>query len=275
MTFSVTHLKPHIGSIVHVDRQSLLDDEVIDTCKALLEERGVLVFPRMNLSDAEQMAFTDKWGARINLMGSDNDEDSVYKISLDPKQALQVEYVQATFFWHMDGLTAGYIPPKATFITARGVAAKGGQTEFANTYAAYEALSEEDKQDIESLRVVHSMRASMFDVFDNLDSEGALWRQMPDQEHPLVWHHQTGRRSLVLAATADHIVGMPRADGRALLARLLQWTVQPDFHYRHEWQEGDLVVWDNCGTLHRVIPYGATSGRLMHRTTIQGVEPLR
>jgi len=274
MKFSVTPVKPHIGSIVEVDRHALLDDDVVSACKTLLEERGVLVFPRMNLSDEEQLAFTDKWGERINLMGSEDKQDSIYKISLDPKQALHVEYVQATFFWHMDGLTAGYTPPKATLITARAVAAKGGQTEFANTYAAYEALSDEDKADIESLRVVHSMRASMFDVFENLDAE-ALWQQMPEQEHPLVWHHLSGRRSLVLAATADHIVGMPRANGRALLARLLQWTVQPDFHYRHEWQEGDLVVWDNCGTLHRVIPYDETSGRLMHRTTIHGVESLR
>jgi alpha-ketoglutarate-dependent taurine dioxygenase len=95
------------------------------------------------------------------------------------------------------------------------------------------------------------------------------------QEHPLVWTHKTGRKSLVLAATADHIVGMPRADGRALLARLLQWTVQPDFTYSHEWEKGDLVIWDNCGTLHRAIPYDSKSGREMHRTSLAGEEPLQ
>jgi alpha-ketoglutarate-dependent taurine dioxygenase len=66
---------------------------------------------------------------------------------------------------------------------------------------------------------------------------------------------------------------MPVYEGRALLARLLDWTAQPDFNYRHEWSVGDLVVWDNCGALHRVIPYAADSGRRMHRTSVAGVAP--
>jgi len=68
---------------------------------------------------------------------------------------------------------------------------------------------------------------------------------------------------------------MPLAEGRALLARLLEWTAQPAFTYRHQWQEGDLVIWDNCGALHRVIPYASDSGRTMHRTSVAGVEAVR
>jgi alpha-ketoglutarate-dependent taurine dioxygenase len=71
---------------------------------------------------------------------------------------------------------------------------------------------------------------------------------------------------------ADSVVGMPLPDGRALLARLAEWAGQPDFRYTHQWQEGDLVLWDNCGMMHRVIPYDANSGRSMHRTTIEGKE---
>ena len=98
-----------------------------------------------------------------------------------------------------------------------------------------------------------------------------LFRSMK-HEHPLVWTHKSGRKSLLIGYTADHVVNLPKADGRALLARLLEWTAQPDFTYRHYWQEGDLVVWDNTCALHRVIPYAMDSGRTMHRTSVAGIE---
>ena len=276
MNISVTNIKPHIGASISLERDALTDPAVVARVREILEQRGVVVFPQIGFSDEEQIALTDKLGTRVKIFGGElGDDDSIYKISLDPKTAMHVEYVQATFFWHMDGLTAHVYPPKATLLSGRVISAKGGQTEFANTYIAYETLPDEMKAEIDGLRVVHSMRASMFDIFDTLDADSSHWGAMEPLEHPLVWSHESGRKSLVLAATADHIVGMPRADGRALLARLLQWTSQPDFCYSHPWREGDLVIWDNCGTLHRVVPYAADSGRLMHRTTIEGVEPLR
>lgn len=276
MKLSHSNVKPHIGSRVEVTPEQLTDESVVAEIRTLLDERGVLVFPKLGLTDRQLVAFTDLLGTRLNLFGDTGDE-AVYKITLDPEQSMQVEYVQATFFWHMDGLTAGGIPPKATLLVAHGVSKKGGQTEFANTYIAYETLPEDLKKEIDGMKVVHDMKASMFDIheIDKVADENAPWNKLPNQVHPLVWTHQSGRKSLVLAATADHIVGMPRADGRALLARLLQWNSQPDFTYSHEWEEGDLVIWDNCGTLHRAIPYDSKSGRMMHRTTIAGVEPLQ
>lgn len=271
----VTNIKPHIGAVIAIDRHSLFDDEVIAQCLHLLEQRGVLVFPRLGLSDEEQLALTDRLGKRSDFARLEGGSDGgVYRVSLDPRQNAQAEYVQATFFWHMDGLTAGVIPPKATLLCARNVAAKGGQTEFANTYAAYASLSAEDKADIEGLRVFHGLQASMPLVIDAPTEEHReLWRRTA-RDYPLVWRHRSGRQSLVLGSTADYVVDMPKPNGRALLSRLLEWTVQPDFHYRHQWQTGDLVIWDNCGTLHRVIPYAADSDRLMHRTSIEGFEPL-
>jgi alpha-ketoglutarate-dependent taurine dioxygenase len=94
------------------------------------------------------------------------------------------------------------------------------------------------------------------------------------KEHPLVWRHASGRRSLVLGATAERIVGMSAAEGRALLDRLLEWATQPRFVYRHHWQVGDLVIWDNRGTMHRALPYSPTSNRVMHRTTLVGDEAI-
>jgi alpha-ketoglutarate-dependent taurine dioxygenase len=74
---------------------------------------------------------------------------------------------------------------------------------------------------------------------------------------------------------ADHVEGMPEAESRALLARLAAHTTRPENVYRHEWRIGDLVMWNNCGVMHRVIPYDPGCGRLMHRTTLYGVDRIR
>jgi len=270
----VEDVKPTIGSIVHVERSALFSEETAQRCLELLEERQVLVFPRINLSDEEQLAFTDKLGARVNFTnrvpGGDKEAKGVYTITLDPKINTEPEYVLGTYFWHMDGITVPIPPPKASVLSARRVAPKGGQTEFASTYAAYQALPEEEKAELEGLRVLHSVTAAVREVAtpESLDP----YRRDLKQEQPLVWKRKSGRKSLIIGYTADYVVNMPKADGRALLARLLEWTAQPAFTYRHYWQEGDLVVWDNCGALHRVIPYAADSGRTMHRTSVAGVE---
>jgi len=91
----------------------------------------------------------------------------------------------------------------------------------------------------------------------------------------LVWTHQSGRKSLLLGATSDYVLGVSVEESRALLARLRDWATQPQYVYRHEWQPGDLLIWDNTGTMHRVLPYAVDSGRLMHRTILAGEEPLQ
>ena len=272
-------IKPHIGATVHVAKEHLLDHQTIAAVREALEHRGVLVFPRVNLTDSEQLAFTDKLGTRLNYNkqapGSGiGDEEDVYAITLDKKINNQPEYVLGTFFWHIDGVTKDQPLPKATLLSARKLSATGGQTEFASTYAAYTNLPDGEKGSIEKLKVVHKMEASMRILFDEMVEEDlARWRGMSVvMEHPLVWTHSSGRKSLVIGSHADHVVGLPIAHGRSLLVRLQEWAAQPDFSYRHEWQEGDLAIWDNCGCMHRVVPYDETSGRMMHRTTIMGGE---
>jgi alpha-ketoglutarate-dependent taurine dioxygenase len=275
----VESVKPHIGGIVHVTKEHLLDDLTIATVRNALEQRGVLVFPRMHLTDAEQLAFTDKLGTRVNFTrkapGSGAaDEEDVYAITLDKKINFQPEYVLGTFFWHIDGVTINQPLPKATLLTARKLSSTGGQTEFASTYAAYENLPEAERKSLEGLKVVHKMETGLRPVFEQLSEEDlARWRGMSEvMVHPLVWTHQSGRKSLVIGTHADSIVGLPIAHGRSLLVRLQEWAAQPAFSYRHQWQDGDLVIWDNCGVMHRVVPYDEHSGRKMHRTTIMGEE---
>ena len=169
------------------------------------------------------------------------------------------------------------MPNRATLLTARVVPDDGsGDTEFANTYAAYEALPDEEKAALEGVRVVHSFAASQLLVHPSPSpGERAAWDRVPSREHPLVWSRRDGRRSLLIGATAGEVVGRPAGEGRAVLDRLLAWATQPQFTIRHRWRRGDLVVWDNTGMLHRARPYGETSSRLMHRTSLAGDEPVR
>ncbi len=272
-------LKPHIGATVHLDRrEDLFTEEVATRCREVLEERTALVFPRASLSNEEQLAFTELLGSRVKMghrvvEGRPEDEE-IYQVTLDRKLNRQPEYVLGTFFWHMDGLTIDMPPPKATLLSARRVAAKGGQTEFSSTYAAYALLPDDDKEAVEHLRAVHSVESSLRlikDAIPERERDKVLSLGIV-KDHPVVWKRASGRRSMVIGTTADHIVGQSIPEGRALLSRLQEWAVQPDFVYRHQWQEGDFVIWDNTGAMHRVLPYDNRSGRMMHRTLIAGTE---
>lgn len=273
MTLQVEVLKPAIGAKVHLDRAAIGDPAVSQELLALLEKHTVLVLPQIGLTDAEQLALTDALGERVNVeakVPGRADAAAVYEVTLNEGAAIEREYVFGTFFWHMDGLTVDVPPPKASLLSARQLAAKGGQTEFASTKAAYAALSDAEKADLEGLRVVHTVTASVREVCGPEGIDEA--RRALRHEHPMVWTRRDGTKSLIIGSTADQIPGMNQAEARALLARLLDWTAQPAFSYRHEWQEGDCVIWDNPSALHRVVPYAVDSGRRMHRTGIAGVE---
>ena len=268
-------IKPAIGARVYLDRSQIGDPAVTQELLALLDKHTVLVFPRIGLTDAEQRALTDALGERLNIAAQvpgRADAAAVYEVTLNKDARIEPEYVLGTWFWHMDGLTIDVTPPKATVLSARRLAPKGGQTEFASTRAAYEALSAEEKADLEGVRVVHTVTASVREVCPPEDLDEA--RRSMRHEHPLVATRSDGTRSLIIGYTADEVVGMTRAEGRSMLLRLLDWTAQPAFCYRHQWEEGDCVIWDNTCALHRVVPYAADSGRKMHRTAIAGVEEI-
>jgi alpha-ketoglutarate-dependent sulfate ester dioxygenase len=123
---------------------------------------------------------------------------------------------------------------------------------------------------------VHSLEASQRRVTPDPSPEVlARWRSRRTHEHPLVWAHRSGRKSLVLGASADYVVGMDHGEGRALLAELLDRATVADKVYSHRWDVGDTVIWDNRGVLHRAAPYDPDSPREMLRTTVLGDEPIQ
>lgn len=254
-------LTPTIGSEVVVDAQALLAGAHADDFRELLIRRGALVMRNMDLSDDELRTFTGTIGAVRH--GAIQEENGM----------LKVVHIPGSFFWHVDG-TYTAMPPFATVLAARVVAPEGGDTEFANTYAAFDDLPADEQEYLSTLNVVHTMKAA----HNYAVPEPSVERFQSWQGHrgvrPLVWRHKSGRRSLVIGATASHIEGLHFSDSTELLQRLLAHTTQEKYVYKHKWALGDVVIWDNTGTMHRVRPFDLASGRKLHRFAVEGTEPL-
>ncbi|MBW8783408.1 MAG: TauD/TfdA family dioxygenase [Novosphingobium sp.] len=283
MGLTVIDLSLRTGSEVRIDKAELLSGDHAAAIRALLVERGVLLIRGAHLKDEELRTVARSLGD-LRLGGSKRGADGatlregdegVLKVSLDEK--VNPEYARFLFgnhLWHMDG-TYEEVPPFATLFTPYKLSRVGGDTMFANTYAAYEDLSDEDKAELDQLRVVHTMQAALFPAKrDCTPEEFAVWYSYPQRSHPLVWHHKSGRKSLVLSTSGAFVEGMHPAESHDLLQRLMIHATQPQYTYRHEWQLGDLVIWDNTGMMHRVLPFDRESGREFHRCTLNGEEPV-
>lgn len=259
-----------------MNADELLTPEAAAQAQRALDEHGVVVYREININDEQLLTFSRMLGTLVVQPTGEHEHPEIQTITLDPTKtnAVLASYRQGNFHWHIDGATDS-LPQKATLLTAREVDPAGGDTEFANTYAAYLALPEVDRAQIANLRVEHSFaHAQSLANPDATDEQRATWARVPARVHPLVWTRQTGRRSLLLGATAGEIIGWPTDKGRELLDRLRDFVTQPQFTLRHTWRKGDLVMWDNTGMLHRALPFEPTSIRLMHRTTLVGDEPV-
>ncbi|MCE7798618.1 TauD/TfdA family dioxygenase [Sphingobium sufflavum] len=268
--FEAHDISPRVGTRITISKADLTSGKYAGDIEELLKTRSALVFKELFLEDEEQLAFANTIGT-VTLLG----DDGVSKISLDPTVSDTADYTRGAFFWHIDGANDVY-PAKATMLTAKTLSEWGGDTLIANTYAAYDDLPDADKELLSTLKVRHALEASQRMVHpDPSYAELQRWRTRPSQTHPLVWHHaDSGLKSLVLGATAYYVHDMSREDSDALLCRVQEWATQDRFVYRHKWNVGDLLVWDNTGTMHRADTYSLESKRLMHRTTLEGEEAL-
>lgn len=276
MPLSTIDLKPLIGSEVKTDLAALMSGNHSDEIRDLLVRRGVLVFRDIAMTTDQQRAFARQLGdLRLGTVAREGDE-GLMKVTMDAaKNPDYVEFFPGSLLWHMDGTYDEY-PPFASVLRPEILSAEGGQTEFTNTYAAYEDLSDDEKAWYDTLQVVHTMQAALFHAIPDAKLDAfRKWLTYPERVHPLVWHHKSGRKSLALSTSASHIVGLHPADSHDLLQRLMSHATQPQYVYRHEWRMNDLLIWDNTGTMHRARPYDLGSGRTLHRFTLNGEEPIR
>ncbi|QIG80802.1 TauD/TfdA dioxygenase family protein [Stakelama tenebrarum] len=266
-------IKPLIGSRVLNSKEELLSGALANDIRELLEARGVLVFPKIDFSDEEQIAFTKTLGTFAPEMSSEGREE-IHKVTLDVKEnPSSALYLKGSLYWHIDG-TMNEVPILASLLSCKVPATWGGNTGFCNTYAAFDALDEDKKAEYRQYRARHGAWASLF-YYDPEPSLALLqgMQKIGDNELPLVWKHESGRESLVIGCTTHTVVGKDPMESAVIIHGLREWATQEQFSYSHEWSVGDMVMWDNTGTMHRAEAYDPTCGRMMHRTKLQGEEP--
>ena len=272
MSFETVDLSPGIGTQVIAPLAQLLDGSLAKQIRALLEARGVLLFRGLDMTNEQQLHFGKTLGEPRHEHGTD-----ITKVSSDKKASpIFAEYTEGTYFFHFDDTYMQY-PALASVLMARTVAPQGGQTEFANTYAIYEDLSEHDQRYFDTLQAVHSQETIQRKAFPNpTEFQLSLWGEgkIPPTTHPLVWQHRTGRKSLLIGETMSRIVGLEKAESDALIRRILDLAERPEYLYRHDWQPGDVLIWDNTGTMHRVVPFDLDCGRELLRVKLAGEEPI-
>jgi alpha-ketoglutarate-dependent taurine dioxygenase len=264
-------IKPLIGTRVLNSKKELLSGHLGTSIRELLQERGVLVFPEVHFTDEEQIAFTKTLG---EFEAERNSNDGVFKVTLDNKEnPHSAEYLKGSLFWHLDG-TMNDVPILASLLSSKKLPSWGGNTGFCSTYAAWENLPEAQKVELDGLRVVHSVWATVY-YYEPEPSLAKLkgMQAIGERELPLVWKHKNGRKSIIAGVTAHRVLGIEPPKSAEILARLREWCTSEQFSYSHEWKVGDLVMWDNTGTLHRAESYDANSGRLLVRTKLKGEEP--
>src|SRR5262249_35931241 len=162
---------------------------------------GVLLFRNVHLTDDQQVAFARTLGAI---------EQELYKVSFDEQENAFANYTKGTLSWHIDRVDLD-IPPLGSMLNPRILSPTGGQTEFANTYAAYEDLPDDRKRYLDTLKVVHTIEASYRELLEKSEELLAFARKFEPKVQPLVWKHRSGRKSLAIGMSACAIVGMDQA----------------------------------------------------------------
>lgn len=280
VALALRQITPNIGAYIDNTAGELLAEGMPDRIMEALNQYNVLVFPQVGLSDEQLVSLSSQMGvmekSKATKDGSAPSDQGIYRIALDKDDQSLLDYVKGNDYWHMDG-TSYNVPGKGTLLKCESPPSQGGETEFANLYAAYAALPQAKKDQLKSLHVAHCMAAVGKKMYSApTEADFARWDAVfPETQHPLVWNQQSGKTSLLIGSTANRILDMSEADSTALLQELLDWATQSQFTYRHSWQKGDLVIFNNPGLLHRSLPYTEASGRVMHRATLKGYESIQ
>jgi alpha-ketoglutarate-dependent 2,4-dichlorophenoxyacetate dioxygenase len=270
-----------VAEVTGVDLTAPLDREEFRTIWDAFNEHQILVFRDQRLDDSSQIAFSRNFGSletmEAHAANNFNPGHIAVMTNLDAKGDLlplddpAMLHRLRNELWHTDSSFKA-VPALASLLSARIVPPAGGNTEFASARAAYSAFPENRKAQLEKLDVVHRVSAP-----NELDDKGYNDEQKRRLTviHPLVRSNPAnGRKNFYVGSHAQEIVGMPRAEGRALLDELTALCTQPRFVYSHAWRDHDLVIWDNRCTLHRATTFDKTRyRRKMHRTTVAGAVP--
>src|SRR5256712_3688408 len=289
MSLSIRQIHPEIvfaGEVSGIDISRPLSGEDVAAVEAGMARYAVLVFHDQKITDEQQMAFSRNFGALEDARGGNitRPEDKRLQVGMNDVSNLGKDgrplerdsrvrlFNLGNMLWHSDS-SFRPIPAKYSLLSARVVNPVGGNTEFADMRAAYDALAAETKALIEDLVCEHSLMYSRgsLGMLEYSEEERAMFR--PVRQRLVRTHPVTGRKSLYLSSHAGGIVGMPMPEARVLLKDLTEHATQPRFVYEHTWRPWDFVMWDNRQMMHRVRRYDERQPRDMRCTTVAGDAP--
>lgn len=270
--------------ILGLDLSQPLDPASVRAVKALWQHHQLLLFRGQRLTERQQVDFSRNFGDLAIFTENDKQSSRVPEIlrisnvgedghRLKADDPIHRYYSLLTALWHTDG-SYKTVPSLGSVLHAIEIPEEGGDTCFANMIAAYEALAPEMKSRIEGKHMVHNYDVTRLLAPGIPALTDAQKRDNPPVTHPVVRAHADGRKGLYLSANVAYCVGgMPRDEGEQLHRTLIAWATQPSFVYCHKWQVGDVLMWDNRGTMHKAGTYDAAKyRRIMQRTEMKGTE---
>jgi len=271
------HIEPTdatLGAFVTGVKLAELDPRSFSDIESAFHEYGLLIFPNQHLSANAQLEFARRFG-EIEMLVENMKSISIANTGPDGKlldpESHQMRLLIGNEGWHTD---SSYMPltAKASVLSAHVVPAVGGQTEWADPRAAYDALDPALRRRIDGLNAFHSIFYSQAKIGNEV--AGGAGYGFYDGEaplHPLVKIHPvTKRPALYIGRHAGRIPGLPDQEAERLIEDLVAFTCQPPRTFRHDWQPGDIAVWDNRCVLHRACPYDYREQRVMLHTRIKG-----
>jgi alpha-ketoglutarate-dependent 2,4-dichlorophenoxyacetate dioxygenase len=287
MPVSIRQIHPvFVGEVSGVDLTRPLSREEVAALEAGMDQYAVLVFHDQRIDNDQQMAFTRNFGAIENERGGNITRpdqrrlppgmNDVSNLGQDSKPLARDDrrrlFNLGNQLWHSDSSFRA-VPAKYSILSCRLPCSVGGNTEFADMRAAYDALDERTKGEIEDLVCEHSLIYSRGTLgFTELtDEERAAFR--PVRQRLVRTHPVTRRKSLYLSSHIGTIVGWLRPESLSLIRDLTEHATQSRFVYAHRWRQWDIVMWDNRQTMHRVRRFNETEPRDMRRTTVAGDAP--
>jgi alpha-ketoglutarate-dependent 2,4-dichlorophenoxyacetate dioxygenase len=279
MAIEATPLHQTLGAAVRgVDLTRPVPPDVFAEIDTAFNRYGILVFPGQRVTDQQQLAFSRLFGPlevnpnyagakmrlRPDIADISNLDAEGRVLARDDRRNL---FNLGNQLWHTDS-SFKHVPAKCSLLSARELPSSGGETEFADLRAAWDALPDAKQRELRGLVVEHSIFRSRSQI-GFADFNDAIFKELPPVPQALVRRHPaSGRTSLYLASHASHVMGWPVEKGRALIEELIAFATRPQFAYQHRWTVGDLVMWDNRCTMHRGRPYDDAQRRVLHRTTV-------
>ena len=287
MSITIRQVGPCLaGEVDGLDMRIPLSREDAAAIHAGMDRYAVLVFRDQKIDDAQQLAFTRALGDIEHAIGASLRSVADQRLPTTFADVSNLDRTNTPFarddrrrlfaignrLWHSDSSFKA-TPAKYSLLHAISIPSKGGNTQFADMRAAYDALDAETRAEVQDMVCEHSQMFSrqLIGFFEFTDEERERFK--PVRQCMVRTHPVTGRKSLYLSSHAGGIVGWPMPEARGYLRDLIEHATQREFVYTHEWRLGDLVMWDNRQTMHRARPFPADQPRDMRRTTLAGDGP--